>query len=158
MLGLGQEIRSDGRDVGGAVGQDEALGRTRRQVDADLAHDLDLGGGDPGAPGPDDQVDGLQALVGEAVGQRADRLDAARDEERVDAQQARGPEQHRVHVALAVRRARHDHAADAGDARRHDAHDERRRVRRGAAGGIDADARDGQPAALELHAGQDRRP
>ena len=40
-------------------------------------------------PGPDDQVDGLDALVGEAVGERADRLDAARDEERVDARAGR---------------------------------------------------------------------
>ena len=92
--------------VRGGVRQDEALGRAGRQVDADLAHDLDLGGGDPGAPGPTTRSTGSRPSSGEAVRQRADRLDAAGDEERVHAQEAGGAEQHRVDVAVAVRRAR----------------------------------------------------
>ena len=82
--------------IGRRCGQDEALRRAGRQVDADLAADLDLGGRDPGVARPDDPVDGLDAGVGQAVGQGADGLGAAGDDEGVDAEQARRTEEDRV--------------------------------------------------------------
>ena len=47
-------------------------------------------------PGPDDPVDGLEAGVGQAERERADRLGATGDDEGVDLEQARGAEQDRV--------------------------------------------------------------
>jgi hypothetical protein len=103
VLRLRDEVGGDGPCVGAAVREDEALRGSRGKVDADLPGDLDLGGRDPGGSRPDDQVDGGQALTGQPVRERGDRLDAARHEERVDVQQARGAEQHRVHPSVGVR-------------------------------------------------------
>ena len=70
-------------------------------------------------PGPDDEVHGVEPLVREPVGERADRLDAARDEQRVDVEQARGAEQDRVDVRRRGRRGwRRRSASDARDPRR----------------------------------------
>ena len=77
--------------VGRWRGEDHPLRRPGRQVDADLAHDLDLGRRHPGVARADDPVDRLDPGLGQAVGQRADRLGAAGDDERVDLEQAGGP-------------------------------------------------------------------
>ena len=47
-------------------------------------------------PGPDDPVDGRRGRLGQAVGEGADRLGAAGDDERLDLEQAGGAEQDRV--------------------------------------------------------------
>ena len=129
VLGLGDEVGRD--DVGSRrrVGQDEAFGRAGGQVDADLAADLDLGGGHPGVARPDDPVDGLDAGVRQAEGERADRLRAAGHDEGVDAEQAGGAEEDRVGAAIRVGRRGDDDALDAGDLGRDDGHHQRRRVR-----------------------------
>ena len=76
----------------GGVGEDHALGGAGGQVDADLAADLDLGGGDPGVARPDDPVDGLDAGVRQAEGEGRDRLGATGDDEGIDFEQAGGAE------------------------------------------------------------------
>ena len=108
VLGLGDEVGGDGHRVGVGVGEDEALRRAGGKVDPDLADDLDLGGGDPGGPGADDEVHGLEAVVREPVRERADRLDAARDEQRVDVEQPGGAEQDGVDAPFAIRGRRDD--------------------------------------------------
>ena len=105
VLGLGDEIGGDERRVGGGVGEDHPLRRAGGQVDADERADLDLGGGDPRVARTDDPVDRLQARVGQAERERADRLGAARDEQRVDAEQPGGAGDDRVDPAVRTRRA-----------------------------------------------------
>ena len=63
--------------------------------------DLDLRGRDPGVAGSDDPVDRGEPGVGQAVRERADRLGAAGDDERVDLEQAGRAEQDRVVRAVA---------------------------------------------------------
>ncbi len=86
-------MRSSGDDprVCRWSGEDEALRRPGREVDADLAADLDLGGRHPGIARSDDPVHGLEARVGQPVGQGADGLGTAGHDERVDAEAARPP-------------------------------------------------------------------
>ena len=103
-------------------------------------------------PGPTMRSTGSRPVVGQPVGERPDRLGAAGDDERVDAQQAGRAEEHRVDLAVAVRGRGDDDRADAGDPGRHDGHDERRRVRRGAARDVGADAGQRHPAPLDLDA------
>ena len=81
------------------VGEDHDLGRTGGQVDADLAEDLELGGGHPGVARPDDPVDRRDAGVGQPVGERPDRLGAAGDDELVDPDEAGGAGEDRVDAA-----------------------------------------------------------
>ena len=133
VLGLGDEVRGHATGVGRRRGEDHALGRPGRQVDADLARDLDLRGRDPGVARADDPVDRREPRVREPVRQRADRLGAAGDDERIDLEQPGRAEQHRVVAAIPVRGRRDDDPLDPGDAGRHDGHDQRRGVRRGAA-------------------------
>ena len=59
-------------------------------------------------PGPTTRSTGASCLVREAVRERADRLDAARDEERVHVEQSGRAEEDRVDVPVPVRRAGHD--------------------------------------------------
>ena len=64
VLGLGDEVGRDTIGVGRRRGEDHALRRAGRQVDADLAADLELGRGHPGIARADDAVDGLEPGVG----------------------------------------------------------------------------------------------
>ena len=94
--------------IGRRRGEDHALGRPGREVDADLAADLDLGGGDPGIARPDDPVDRREARVGQAERERPDRLGATGDDEGIDLEQAGRPEEDRVRPAVAVGGRRDD--------------------------------------------------
>ena len=89
VLGLGDEVGGDASGIGRRRGEDHALRRPGREIDADLAGDLDLGGGDPGIARPDDPVDRLEARVGQPERERTDRLGATGDDEGVDLEQAR---------------------------------------------------------------------
>ena len=71
VLGLGDEIGGDPGGIGRAIGDDEHFGGAGDHVDADLAEDLALGGGDIGIAGADDLVDRLDG--GGAIGERARR-------------------------------------------------------------------------------------
>ena len=79
-------------------------------------------------PGPDDAVDRLDAGLGQAVGQRADGLGAAGDDEHVHADEPGRAEQRLVQAALRVGRGGDDDLADAGDLRRNHAHQQRARI------------------------------
>ena len=105
MLGLGDQVGGDAAGSAVGVGEDHPLGRAGGQVDADLAADLELGGGHPGVAGADDPVDRVEAGVRQPVREGADRLGAAGDDERLDPEQAGGAEQDRVDGAVAVGRA-----------------------------------------------------
>ncbi len=101
VLGLGDEVGGDTAGVGRRRGEDHALRRAGRQVDADLAADLDLGRGHPGVARTDDPIDGFDAGVRESVREGTDRLRAAGDDEGIDLEEAGGAEQDRVVVAVA---------------------------------------------------------
>ena len=75
VLGLREQVGGDPGRVVRLVGDDQNLGRACDRVDADLAEDLALGGGDIGVAGADDLVDGGDRL--RAVSERRDRLRAA---------------------------------------------------------------------------------
>ena len=158
VLGLGDEVGRHVRGIRRRCRQDHPLGRSGREVDADVAADLDLGRGDPRVARPDDPVDGLEARLGQAVRERPDGLGAAGDHEGVDLEQAGRAEQDRVRATVATGRRGDDDPADTGDLCRHDGHHERGWVRGGAAGDVGADPGERRPAALDLDAGRDGRP
>ncbi len=127
MLGLGDEVEGDQVGACRRAGQHDAFGRPGGQVDADLAADLDLGGGHPGIARADDPRDGLDAGVREAERERPDGLRTPGHDQDIDAEQAGGTEQDRVGRAIRVGRRRDDDALDAGDPGRDDGHHQRRR-------------------------------
>ena len=155
VLGLGDEVGRDTDRVRGRRGEDHALRRPGREVDADLAADLELGRGHPGVARTDDAIDGFDGGVRETVGEGSDRLGAAGDDERVDSEEPGCAEKDRVEGSVAAGRRGDDDAIDARDLRRDDGHDQRRRVGRRAARDVGADRVDGGPAALDLDAGGD---
>ena len=127
------------------VGDDQHLGRPGDRIDVDLAVDLALRRSDPRVAGPDDLVDPRNAL--RAVRERADRLGTAELEHAIDAGEPRG--EHRL--GRGARRHHHD-LAHAGDLGRDRGHQHARRVSRGAAGHVDADAGERRDPELEAHA------
>ena len=157
MFGLGDEVGRDPGGVGRRRGEDHALRRAGREVDPDLAADLDLGRGDPGVAGPDDTVHWGDARVGEAVGEGTDRLCAAGDDERVDLEQAGGAEEDGVERTVAVGRRRDDDPLDARDSSRDDGHDQRRRIGSRTAWDVGADRGQWRPAAFDVDARGDGR-
>lgn len=84
MLGLRQQIDRHDKGVGGLVGDDEDLGGTGEQVDADLAEQLALCLGHIGIARSGDQIDPLDRLG--SGGQGPDRLNST---EKVDLVRAR---------------------------------------------------------------------
>ena len=157
VLGLGQQVQGHAASIGWRRREDEALGWTRRQVDADLAADLDLCRGHPGVARSDDPVDRVQVGIGQAVGEGTDRLGATGDDERFDLEQAGDAEQDGVRDAVAVRGAGDDDAIDPGHARRDDGHDQGARVWRRTTRDVGADAGQRVPAAFDLDPGRDLR-
>jgi len=81
--------------VGGGVGHDHDLRRTRRQVDAALAEDFQLGGRDPRVARPDNAIHRLNPQFGQSVCHRPDSLCAARDDKDVHSDK-RGRAQQRL--------------------------------------------------------------
>src|SRR6266849_4524704 len=75
VLGLRQKVGGDPGRIVAAVGNDQDLGGAGDQVDADLAEDAALGGGDIGVAGSDDLVDRRDRRG--SVGERGHRLGAA---------------------------------------------------------------------------------
>ena len=70
--------------------------------------------------------------------------------ERVHAEQAGRTEEHRVDAAVAIGGCRDDDPTHAGDACRHDGHQQGTGVRRRAAGHVGTDAGQGRPATLDV--------
>ena len=123
------------------------------QVDADLAADLDLGGGHPGVAGPDDPVDRREAGVGQPVGEGPDRPGRRRRRRR---RRPRAGRRRRAGPGSSTPSRSAGQATTTrstpGDAGRDDGHDQRARVGRGAARDVGADAGQRGPAALDLDA------
>ena len=155
VLGLADQVGGDEARVGGPIGDHEDLGRAGLGVDAhDPAHQP-LGRGDVDVAGARDQIDRVEAERRHAVGERADRAGAAHRVDLVDAEDAGGAQDRRVHapVVLGLRRRRERDRLHARDLRRHDVHDDARRVDRLAAGHVEADPLDRLPALDDLGAG-----
>ena len=158
VLGLGDEVGRDASGIGRRRGEDHPLGRPGREVDTDLAADLDLGGGDPRVARPDDPVDRREAGVGQAERERPDRLGATGNDEGVDLEQPGRPEEDGIRPAIAVGGRRDDDLTHARDAGRHDGHDQRGWVGCRATGDIGADPVERRPAPLDFDARRDRGP
>ncbi len=149
MLGLREKIGGDPVRIAGPVGEDQHLGGSGDHVDADLAENQALGGGDIGVARPDDLGDRSDGLG--AVGERRDRLRAADAKDLVDAGKLRGREHQRREPAVR-RRHHHDETRDAGDLGRHRIHQHGGRIGGGAARHIEPDRLDRGPAPAELDA------
>ena len=119
VLGLAEEVRRDMGRVGGSIGEHHHLRRAGGEIDADLAEDLELGRGDPGVTRSDDPVDWFDAVVGQPVSERPDRLGTPGDHDGVDLEQAGDPEEDRIEGSVGPGRRGDDEGADAGDASRH---------------------------------------
>ena len=77
MLRLTEQIGRADLAVDRVVGDDERLGRTREEVDADSAEELTFGLGDKGVAGPDQHIDRRDRFGAER--HRGDSLDAAKN-------------------------------------------------------------------------------
>ena len=150
VLGLRQKIGGyPGRIVAG-VGHDQDLRRAGDQVDADLSEDAALGGGDVGVARPGDLVDRLDRLG--AVGERRHGLGATDAPDLVGAGDAGGQHDQRIDHAIG-RRHDHDDAPNACHLGRHNIHQHRRRIGRGAARHVDTRGIDGPIARPQPCAG-----
>ena len=123
VLGLAEQVGGAHLAVDAVVGDDQRLGRTGQQVDADPAEQLALGLRHVGVAGADDHVDRADRLGAQRHG--GDRLHAAEHVDLVGAAEMHGGDDRRMRPALERRRAGDD-ALDAGNPRRDDRH-----VRRG---------------------------
>jgi hypothetical protein len=119
VLGLAEEVGRTDLAVDALVGDDQRLGRSGQEIDADAAEQLALGFRDVGIAGSDDHVDGAHRLGAERHG--GDRLHAAEDIDFVRPAQMHGGDDRGVGAALERRRAGHD-ALHASDARGNDRH------------------------------------
>lgn len=90
VLGLADQVGGHVHRVGGLVREDRDLGGTGLGVDADLAREVALGGGDPDVAGPGDHV-GRGAGLG-AVREHRDGLGTADRVHLVDAEEGAGGE------------------------------------------------------------------
>ena len=155
VLGLADQVGGDVTGVGGVVGEDRDLGRTRLGVDADDALEQALGGGDVDVARPGDQLDG-GALLG-PVREHRDGLGAARRVDLVDAQQRAGGEDRGVREVAegGLRRGGDRQSLDAGLLRGHHVHHHGGRVDGPAARHVEADPLDGHPALGDGAAGDD---
>ena len=151
MLGLAEQIGRAHFAVDAVVGDDQRLGRSGEQVDADAAEQLALGLGHIGIARPDDHVDRRDGLGAERHG--GDRLHAAEHENLVGAAEMHGRDDRRMRPAVERRRAGDD-VLHAGDARGDDRHVRRRHHRIAAARHIAADRIDRNMGVAEHHAGQ----
>ena len=136
VFGLAEQIHR--HPVGGraAVGDDEDFRRPRHHVDTDYAEHAAFGGGDEGVARSGDFID-LRYGLG-AVGEGGNRLRAADGEDFGDARDEGGGK-HDV-VAFAFGRGDdHDDFFHAGDMGGHGVHDDGTRIRRFAAGDVNAD-------------------
>jgi hypothetical protein len=102
VLGLGAEVGRDPGRLGGAVGDDHHLAGAGEEVDPDDAEELALSLGDVGVAGPEDLVDGADAVGAEGEGR--DGLNTAHRVDFLDAGEVEGRED--VGVDLTVRLGR----------------------------------------------------
>ena len=109
--------------------------------------------------GAGDELDGVEAQIGNPVREGADSSGAAHGIHLLDAEQAGRAEDGGVHspVEALLSGGSQGHGCDAGDLRRHDVHHDARRVDGLAAGNVEADAIDRGPALDHLGAGRQRR-
>ena len=124
MLGLADQIGGDDLGIGGAIGDDQDLGWSGKQVDADAAEQHALGLGDEPIAGAGKDVRLFSREQAEGHGGYS--LDAAERQDMVGAAKIHGVEDGRMNAAalLAWGRTGND-VVDAGDLRRGDAHDGR---------------------------------
>ena len=160
VFGLADQVGGDVHGIGGAVGEDGDLGGAGLGVDPDAAAAQALGRGDVDVAGTGDHVDGCEFAVvgvGAAVGEQGDGLRSTDGPHLVDAEQCRRGEDRRVRqTAEVLLRRRGDHeGVHAGGLRRDDVHHHRRRVHRVAAGNVEPDTIDRDPAFGDRAAGND---
>ena len=136
MLGLAEQIGRANFAVHALVSDDQCLGRSSKQINADTAEQLALGFGDISIPRSNDHIDGTNGLS--AKGHRCDRLHAAEHENLVGAAKMHRRDNRRVRAALKWRRASND-VFHAGNARGDDRHMRRSNHRIAPAGHIATD-------------------
>ena len=151
MLGLAEQVGRAHFGIRRVVGDDQRLGRSRQQIDADAAEQLPLRLGDERVAGADQHVDGRDARRAER--HRRHRLNAAQQVDLIGAAQRHGGDGGGRRHAVQRRRAGGD-ALHPGHLRGQHAHVRRGDHRIAAAGHITADARDRDVAVAEPNARQ----
>ena len=151
MLGLAEQICRAHFGIGGVVGNDQGLGRSGQQVDADTAEQLPLRLRDERIAGADQHVDGRNARGAES--HRGDRLNAAQQIDLIGTTQRHRGDGGSGRHAVERRRAGGD-ALHTGHLRGQHAHVRRRDHRITAPRHIAADAGDRDVLVAEPNAGQ----
>ena len=141
VLGLAQKVGGHPRGVAAAIRQNKNFGRSCDHINADLAENLALGGGNIDVAGADDLVHGGYTFG--AVGKGCHGLCAARLENQINARNDRCCQNGGVYLAVPPGGGRHDDLPDARDLGRDDIHQNGRGVGSRAARHIDAGALDG---------------
>lgn len=137
VFGLAEQIHRYPISGRGAVGDDEDFRRPRHHVDANYAEHAAFGGGDEGVARAGDFID-LRYGLG-AVGEGGNRLRAADGEDFGNARDEGGGKYDVVAFALGCGDD-HDDFFHAGNMGGHGVHDDGTRIRRFAAGDVNADA------------------
>src|ERR1019366_4314844 len=119
MLGLPDQIDGGHFGVAGIVGDDQGLGGTGQQIDADAAEQLALRFGDIGIAGPHDHVDRRDTFGAQRHG--SDGLHASDGVDFIGSAKVHGGDDGGMRCALERRRGGDD-ALDAGGLRGDDAH------------------------------------
>ncbi|MDQ1171080.1 hypothetical protein QE392_002884 [Microbacterium proteolyticum] len=142
MLGLAHQIGRDEGGLGTVVGHDEDLRGARLRVRADAPGHSALGRGNEIVARSGDHVDRVEADLGDAVGECADRSGTTHGVDLRHAEQPCGGEDDGVHTSAErrLRRRRQRDLAHTCDLRRDDVHHD--------AGGIDGLA----PGNVQTHA------
>ena len=151
VLCLREQVDGGEEGVGVVIGDDEDLGGSGEQIDADLAEELALGLGDVGVARSGDEVDRCDRLGADR--HSGDGLHAAEHVDLVRAGELHGRDRRRGDLAADRRRARDD-TRHAGDLRGDDRHVRRGGQRVLAAGDVGTRGLHGYVLLAEEHAGQ----
>ena len=135
VLGLAQQISCHPGGVAAAIGQYQNLAGACDHINAHLAEDFPLGGGNVDVAGAHDLVHGRDGLG--AVGQRGHGLGAAGLENFGHAGGSRRGQDDGVHLAVLARRGSHDDLGHARHLGRDDVHEDGGGVGRRAARDVD---------------------
>src|SRR5439155_89932 len=142
VLGLGDQVRRDEPHLGGLIGDDQHLCRTRQHVDSDVPRDLPLRFGDEPIARTHDLVDARNR--GRPVSERGDRLRAPDPEHPIHAGESRRGQYDIARCIPARGRRDHHDLRHTCDDRGNGVHDDGRGIGGLAAGDV-------QPDAFERH-------
>jgi hypothetical protein len=121
VLGLRHHLPGNGIGLGGTVAEDEQLTRSRRRIDGNGVHELQLGFGHVGIARSHDAIDARHTLG--ANRERGNRASTTQREDTIDVGEGCGGKHDGGGLAIGPRRRADDHFTHTGDARRNGTHE-----------------------------------